>query len=82
MNDPEIGRELSAHDLVVKTVVVVTREDREWAYTAWVVHFDKDWVMFEAGEIHTLLLVKRHPDGKMEDETGKRVRVFEYLGVV
>jgi hypothetical protein len=80
--DPEIGRELSAHDLVVKTVVVLFREDRSYAYTVWVVGFDKDHVVFGAGEVQTFLLVKRHPDGKMEDETGQRIRVFEYLGVV
>lgn len=82
MTNPELGRMLRVDELEVKQVVVLAREDRPYMYTVWVTLIDSDCVMFGAGEINTTLIVKRHPDGRLTDETGARLLVFEYLGVI
>jgi hypothetical protein len=79
---PEIGRELLAGDLVVKTVVVVGREDRLHCITAWVRLVDSEFVAFHAGEANVTLLAARRADGTLMDDTGKRIHVWEYLGEV
>jgi len=40
------------------------------------------FIAFLAGEIQTILIVQRHTDGTMTDETGVRVLAWEYLRVV
>ena len=79
---PEMGRELLAHELVEKTVVVVGREDRPHCITAWVKLVDDEVVVFLADEIKVVLITMRRPDGTMTDDTGKRILVWEYLGTV
>lgn len=80
--NPEMGRELLVSDLVVKTVVVVGREDRPHFITVWVGEIAEDFVTFYAGEIHTALIAVRREDGTLADDTGKRIHVWEYLGAV
>jgi hypothetical protein len=80
--NPEMGRELLAHELVVQTVVVIGREDRPIAVTAWVKELGEDFVAFYAGETHALLIVFRHKDGTLADDTETRIHVWEYLGTV
>lgn len=80
--NPEMGRELLAGDLMVKTVVIVGREDRPHCFTVWVWHVGEDFIAFKAGEINHILIVLRLDDGTMIDETGNRIHVWEYLGEV
>lgn len=80
--DPEMGRELLAHELKVETVVIVGREDRPHCFTVWVAELGEDFVSFHAGEVRTLLIVFRREDGTLADDTGKRIHVWEYLGTV
>jgi hypothetical protein len=77
-----MGRELLAGELVVKTVVVVGREDRPYCFTAWVRELGEDFVAFYAGEARVVLITFRRKDGTLADDTGKRIRVWEYLGTV
>jgi hypothetical protein len=85
----EVGRELTAYDLVLLcgiTPVILSREDRPYAYTVWVSRVTPEFVVFLAGEVKTTfivtLIVTRHPDGTMTDDSGQRIRVFEYLGEI
>ena len=83
MKNPEVGRRLRVDELVPKTVVIIDREDSPlWAFTAWVVSVEENMVAFGMGEVRTTLLVLRHPDGSLTDETGNHIRVWEYLGEV
>lgn len=85
MTHPEMGRELLAHELVEKTVVIVGREDRASAITCWVHKISPEMVAFRAGvppDPPMLLIVWRLPNGEMRDDTGKRIYVREYLGTV
>jgi hypothetical protein len=82
MPDNEVGRMLRVDELVVQSVVVLSREDRPHMFTAWVSLIGADYVAFTAGEIYTTFLAKRHPDGRLTDDTDKRILVFEYLGEV
>lgn len=80
----EMGRELKAHELREKTVVVVRREDRALAATLWVEAINEAAVVFFAGatwpRVH--FMASRLPNGSLIDDTGKRVLVYEYLGEV
>jgi hypothetical protein len=80
--NPEMGRELLAHELTVKTVVVVGREDRPHCFTVWVRELGEDFVAFSCGEIRTTLITFRREDGTLVDDTGQRIHVWEYLGTV
>jgi hypothetical protein len=80
--NPEIGRELTAAELVVKSVVVVGRNDRLNMFTAWVSEVGQDFVAFYCGEARTTLLVRIREDGKLADDSGAEIHVYEYLGVV
>jgi hypothetical protein len=80
--NPEIGRELSAAELVVKTVVVISREGRAGAATAWVREIGLDFVAFFLGVGNITLLLYIREDGKLVDDTGGVIQVFEYLGAV
>lgn len=82
MAESEVGRMLRVDELQVKMVVVLGREDRAMMYTAWVTLVGPDMVTFRAGEINTTLVARRHPDGRLTDDTGLRILMFEYLGVV
>jgi hypothetical protein len=78
----EVGRELSSDELVVKTVVVLGRDDRAVKFTAWVARVGVDYVAFQAGEVNMIFLASRSPLGILTDDTGRRIRVFEYLGEI
>jgi hypothetical protein len=78
----EIGRELLAHELVVKTVVVVGRDDRPYAASMWVREIGSDAVVFYSGISGTYLMLRRNPDETMQDDTGTRIRAFEYRGAL
>jgi hypothetical protein len=79
---PEMGRELLADDLVVKTVVVIGRDPSDYAVTVWVGEVAEKYVAFRAGDINTTFLAVRHPDGTLTDDTDSRIHVWEYLGEV
>jgi hypothetical protein len=80
----EVGREFTAYELMLLCgfVVIVTREDRPYAYTAWVTQVTPKFVVFRAGEIQTYFMAMRHEDGTLTDDTGRRIRVYEYLGEI
>lgn len=78
----ELGRELAVTELVERTIVILSREDRAPMYTAWVYLVSENFVAFLAGAVNTTFFVKRAPDDTLTDDTGKRIRVFEYLGVI
>jgi hypothetical protein len=80
--NPEMGRELLAHELVVKTVVVVGRGDRHICVTVWVLEVHDDFVLLRAGETNMVLVLIRRQDGTLIDDTGRRIHVWEYLGTV
>ena len=82
MPNDELGRELTAAELKVKTVVVIRRVDRHRAMTAWVTAIGYDYVMFSMGVIKTTLLAYLREDGKLVDDTGGEIKVWEYLGPV
>lgn len=81
----EVGRELTAYDMMLLcgiAPVIITRADRPYGYTVWVRQVTSEFVVFFAGELGIALIVLRHPDGTMTDDSGNRIRVFEYLGEV
>jgi hypothetical protein len=80
--NPELGREMSAAELVVKSVVVIGRDDRPNWFTVWVRDIGQDYVAFWAGEARTILLVRIREDGKLADDSGAEIHVYEYLGAV
>jgi hypothetical protein len=77
----EQGRELLAHELIERTVVILQKDGRPM-YTTWVYIVGSDYVAFHAGVSKITLLLKRNPDGTMEDDTPTRIRVYEYLGEI
>lgn len=76
----EVGRELKANELNVKTIVCIRREDRPITLTAWVSELGQDFVTFYSGAIKTTFLTFLREDGELVDDTGKRIIVNEYLG--
>jgi hypothetical protein len=80
--NPEIGRELSAAELVVKTVVILGRDDRPNMFTTWVHSIGQDSIAFWSGEGGCLLLLYLREDGKLCDDSGVEIHVYEYLGVI
>ena len=80
--NPEIGRELSVPELVVKTVVVLGRDDRPNMFTTWVDVIGQDFVAFYSGEGRITFLARIREDGKLADDSGAVIHVYEYLGVV
>jgi hypothetical protein len=80
--DQEIGRELTAADLKVKTVVVLGQDDRPDYVTTWVQEIGVDFVTFQAAAIKLIFIAKRLPDDTLQDDKGRRIHVFEYLGEV
>jgi hypothetical protein len=77
--ESEVGRELLAHELKVKTVVVLGVERHDRKATAWVTLVDEEVVVFSMGK--TGLIALRHPDGTLSDDTGP-MHVYEYLGEI
>lgn len=81
-SDNELGRELTAAELVPGTVIVLGRIDRARMVTAWVQVLGVDYVTFGMGEVRTIFIARRLPDDTLVDDTGKHILVFEYLGEV
>lgn len=80
-DNPEFGRELLASELKEKTVVWITREDRNTFATIWVAEIDAAMVIFYAGETGINLITFRRGE-ELHDDTGVRIRVYEYLGAI
>ena len=79
--EDELGRELLAHELTEKTVVILHKEGRPWI-TIWVKLVCSDYVVFFAGHTGVVLACKRNPDGTLEDDSNTRIHVYEYLGEI
>jgi hypothetical protein len=75
---PEIGRELKVSELVPGTVVVITKEGRCGAVSAWVKDVGQVGVVLYAGELRLHALFYREKD-ELHDDNG-RLHVFQYLG--
>jgi hypothetical protein len=82
MANSEIGRELSAAELVPKTVVIIGREDRPYKYTVWVAGVGGDSVSFYSGVGNSTFIAYLREDGKLQDDTGQEIHVYEYLGTI
>lgn len=80
-DEDEQGRELMAHELIERTVVILQKEGRP-KITIWVTLVCSDYVVFHAGETNVTFVAKRNPDGTLEDDTPAKVRVYEYLGEI
>ena len=80
----EMGRSLTASELVERTVVCVRREDRPIAATLWVEKVTKLSVTFLAGATvpHIVFMTFRLADDTLIDDSGKKMFVYEYLGKV
>jgi hypothetical protein len=78
---PEWGRELLAHELQVKTVVIFSR-DGFTAFSAWVREVCGEFVALKMGVISTMLILRRLPDGTLVDDTNKQIHIYEYVGKV
>jgi hypothetical protein len=77
----EIGRELKANELKVKTIVVLSKVGRPSA-TYWVSGIGQDYVMFYAGLLNMTLIAYLREDGTLADDSGIQLHVYEYLGEV
>jgi len=80
--EDEKGRELLAHELTERMVVILHKEGSQYAATIWVKWVYSDYIAFLAGVTGMVLLCKRNPDGTLEDDSKTRVRVYEYLGEI
>ena len=78
----EIGRELKASELKVRTVVVVKPPGNKPYITVWVYEVSPKWVEFRAGELHWHILNFIMEDGTIVDNRGREVHVYEYLGEI
>jgi hypothetical protein len=78
----EVGRELKASELQVKTVVWVTKQGRDAMVTMWVREVGPTFVRLYAGATKTfLLLVRAGPDrDEVEDDDHIPMTLYEYLG--
>jgi hypothetical protein len=74
----EIGRELRISELEPGTVVVIMKEGRKSAMTAWVKDIGDVGVMMWCGEIRVNAIFYRKGDELWDDEA--RLHVFQYLG--
>jgi hypothetical protein len=77
----EVGRELRVSELKPRTIVVLERPDSAMA-TMWVAEVLPRYVIFLAGVTRTCLISKRtgpHLE-QVTDDTGRMLRVYEYLG--
>jgi hypothetical protein len=77
----EIGRELTIAELKPRQVVVIGPPDKDVAVTMWVEAIDQDTVIFYAG-VMRWTVINFIKDGKIVDDRGRQVRVFEYLGKI
>jgi len=82
---PEVGRELKVSELKEETVVVVA-SDRH-VVTAWFAFANAKFAFFWMGAASpggvNLMLFRCGPEWEqLKDETGRDIRVYEYLGDV
>jgi hypothetical protein len=84
----EIGRELKVSELQERTVVWLSKYENQFA-SMWVWKVDSGFVAFQAGKpAIPMILVAIREDiepGDREsicDDTGARLRLYEYLGEV
>ena len=80
--DDEIGRQLKAHDLKERQVVVIEPPGYNLVCTMWVEHIDADIVVFWSSIFRWHIVNFRKPDGTIVDDQDRQVFVFEYLGKV
>jgi hypothetical protein len=78
----EMGRELRASELKEKTVVLIGHDTCKAYATVWVEMVDKRFVAFRMGELNTTFFAFRNPDDTLRDDSGKHIRVYEFLGEV
>lgn len=82
IDDPEMGRQLTVQELVPRMVVIIGHATcRAWV-TAWVVRVGLDYIAFMMGELNTTFIARLDEDGKLRDDSGKEILVFEYLGTI
>ena len=77
----EIGRELRVSELKPKTIVVLERPDVA-AVTMWVMAVGPERVAFWAGA-NSMGFIARRVGPELEqitDDSGRMLRVYEYLG--
>ncbi|HEV8189497.1 MAG TPA: hypothetical protein VGP83_17210 [Pyrinomonadaceae bacterium] len=83
-SDPnEIGRALSANELIERTIVCVSLDETHTQFASfWVEHVAEDYVAFLANAAQPAMhfMVMRFADDTLVDADGKRVAVREYLG--
>jgi hypothetical protein len=72
---------MAVDELMLKTVYILTKEGRP-AATFWFVGFQGDVALFYAGIAGTTLALHLREDGTLADDSGMRIRVFEYLGEI
>lgn len=82
--DSEIGRELKVSELKPRTVVVVEKSGHPIMSTLWVYLITPGHVIFTSGILRGDFSAKRTgPDlEELTDDTGKPIRVYEYLGEI
>lgn len=73
----ERGRELKDHELVVNTQYVIKADDR-FNMTVWCVEIHSDRVVFWAGTVRMRLRLHRGLAGSLADDSGTRIRVYEW----
>jgi hypothetical protein len=81
----EIGRELKASELRIHSVVVITPPGHpEIGMTMWVRSIEPDFklVEFYSAVKKWSVINLIQPDDTIQDDQGRTVRVFEYLGKI
>jgi uncharacterized membrane protein len=80
----EQGRELKGPELKPQTVVVIHPPGAQFLITMWVSLVDpvRRTVSFYADEMKWGVLVSWDQDGRIHDDQGRTVKVYEYLGEV
>jgi hypothetical protein len=77
----EIGRELTVAELKPHQVVVIAPPGRNVTITMWVRAIDQNTVIFYSG-VMQWTVINFIKDGKIVDDSGRQVHVFEYLGKI
>lgn len=79
-NNPEIGKQLTAAELKASTIVVVKPPDFNGFFTLWVREVRDNSVLFSSGVLRQEVINSIRDDGKIVDDQGRVIEVFEYLG--
>lgn len=91
MNEPEeaaaqvareVGRELKADELQPGKIIVTNPSDQpHMFFTARVMGIGpREIVWLHAGKIDVTLGLLKQPNGTLKDDSGRTIRMFEYLG--